>query len=351
VYVFGALLEERAALGRIAGSGSAQQEDTRRTLLNQVLQPKEDGRAADFMATLFADAGVNAQELGEHMRRAAEAKVITPVKHATPKRYGRADPSELETVLDRIRADRYRLADVRSQAQRFLQNPTLLKELADALTIQLDHIDEWDWPETGVPAHAQWAHNKWRLFIDEDLPTACLLELLGSRWQQAIAQGLGRGREDRIRRLEQLLALGAPAIILQNERTMLAQYASSTLSYQLDIWGESAPSKSDATQNQEHPWGENGSILVQRAAAQGQLHDLDRIDSYGEEQQSSGMHGALALIRAEIELARAAFPDAPLHVLKLDLKEFYPSLSHDRKGLEPAASRWVSTQAVRRFLA
>jgi hypothetical protein len=41
------------------------------------------------------------------------------------------------------------------------------------------------------------------------------------------------------------------------------------------------------------------------------------------------MHGALALIRAEIELARAAFPDAPLHVLKLDLKEFYPSLSHD----------------------
>jgi len=32
---------------------------------------------------------------------------------------------------------------------------------------------------------------------------------------------------------------------------------------------------------------------------------------------------------AEIQLARAAFPDQPLHVVKIDLKDFYPSLPHD----------------------
>jgi hypothetical protein len=34
-------------------------------------------------------------------------------------------------------------------------------------------------------------------------------------------------------------------------------------------------------------------------------------------------------LHAEIQLARAAFPELPLHVVKIDLKDFYPSIPHD----------------------
>src|SRR5215831_3465654 len=106
VYTFGALLEERAVPRNLAGGGKARQEEMRGILLNQLLQPKENATAGAFVATLFADAGIDAQELGEHMRKAVDATVVASVKRATPKRFGIADKSELEHVLERIRADR-----------------------------------------------------------------------------------------------------------------------------------------------------------------------------------------------------------------------------------------------------
>lgn len=43
----------------------------------------------------------------------------------------------------------------------------MLKELTDALTIMLTHIDEWEWPHEGIPSHIARTGNKWRLFLDD----------------------------------------------------------------------------------------------------------------------------------------------------------------------------------------
>jgi hypothetical protein len=57
----------------------------------------------------------------------------------------------------------------------------LRKELADALAILLDHLDEWHRSQEGILPRPLWTLTKWRLCLDEDLPTACFLEILGQR--------------------------------------------------------------------------------------------------------------------------------------------------------------------------
>ena len=44
---------------------------------------------------------------------------------------------------------------------------------------------------------------------------------------------------------------------------------------------------------------------------------------YGETNQ------AVLLVHAEVQLARAAYPDRPLYVVKVDLRDYYPSIPHD----------------------
>jgi hypothetical protein len=47
------------------------------------------------------------------------------------------------------------------------------------------------------------------------------------------------------------------------------------------------------------------------------------------DQEGDRTNLTLQLLHAEIQLARAAFPELPLYVVKLDLKDFYPSIPHD----------------------
>lgn len=189
---------------------------------------------------------------------------------------------ELEPILQQLSNDNYRTVVLRNQAQRVLLNKTLLREMTDTLTIMLNSLEDWAWTSTGLPAQAFWTRQKWRLFIQDELPTACLLEIIGNRWQNL---------------------------------------------FNWNISKKTAKNHNPLTSRGQ----ERGSILDQRASILQKLRDLNQLNGYSNEeyQTISIMETALMLIHAEIQIARAAFPKQPLYVVKIDLKDFYPSLSHE----------------------
>src|SRR5262249_26022545 len=92
-----------------------------------------------------------------------------------------------------------------------------------ALMIFLAELHAWDWPTDGLQVRPLWTRNKWRLYLDLDLPTACLLEAVGVSWVYIWEQLLGHHGtiEERRARLQKLISLNAPDVIIENERRML----------------------------------------------------------------------------------------------------------------------------------
>lgn len=341
VYLFGALLEEWTAGSGDSGNGagSSSPDAVRDELLGLALGDRDGSPHREFLDELFAGAELDRPELRREVRETVDA---APYRISTEVAYkpDGTPVSELGAILQSIAKDIYRPAAVRAEAQRFLGNPTLLKELSDALTIMLDHLDEWDWPEQGVPVTVRWVRTKWRLFTDEDLPTTCLLELLGERWQYIFSQVWEEVPSEHVRRVQRLLELGAPDALVQNEWRNLMQRARLGLHQGVDIWDEpSGPAA--AIGSQPHPdaplaeqlryWGETGSIFGMRQTQQSYLRDLSRLRDYSSDRHvdESGLDAALAFVHAEVELARVAYPDRPFYVVKVDLKDYYPTLPHD----------------------
>jgi Reverse transcriptase (RNA-dependent DNA polymerase) len=328
VYIFGALLEEWAS-----ENPQAQDDDGAHEAEAALIAGLSDAGArqdhTDFLKSLFEKLPLpGVDELARRIRRSVDENVYVRVF------YMQDSNSDLESILDRIKDDPFRSDAIRSQAARFRLNPTLMKELSDALTILIDHLEEWDWPEGGVPTHAVWAHNKWRLFLAEDLPTACLLELLGTRWSNALEtawEDIGRAR---VERLQRLLELNAPAIIIENERRLAEPNLTSAWRANTDIWAESpehaeGPSSKASQEDLSNYWGESTSIYSQRAVKTRELSTLERLGSYSSDGLGEGLQAAMNLTNAEVQLGRAAFPDRPLYVVKMDIRNFYPSLPHD----------------------
>jgi hypothetical protein len=317
VYLFGALLEEWA---RGEAAGDRQADEARRArdrLRGEALAPDDagpDDRRA-VLGPLIEELGPARAELAGRLERACREDVGKPVSAA-----------ELGHVLRRIAGDIYRTADLRREARRFAEGDELRKELADALTILLAELPSWDWPAEGLEARATWTRNKWRLYLAEDLPTACLLEVLGERWvgvferlvgDRTLKVGQRRGR------LRKLTELRSPEVVLANERRMLRlaeQLVDLGAPEEADPWAEDAAGPAPAP--------DGGSVASIRATFQETRRGLrgaggDYEGDYG------GTNDAIMLVHAEVQLARAAFPDRPLYVVKVDLRDYYPSIPHD----------------------
>ncbi len=229
-------------------------------------------------------------------------------------------------MLERLAKDIYQPPPLRREARRILANKLLSKELDDALSILMMDLPTWDWPAEGLATRALWTRNKWRLYVQEDLATACLLEILGFRWVGIFERLIGDQSQvrDRRARLKQLIELNAPDVIIENERRMFRiaeQLVDLGLPEEKDIWDITEPPEG-WKQEAEHD-----SILEKRAAVQRSLRRLDVGRDYDGEYGT--MNRAVPLVHAEVQLARAVSPNRPIHVLKVDLKDFYASIPHD----------------------
>src|SRR5262249_54019027 len=140
VYLFGALLEEwTAGSGRSAESASPAAVGNE--LLRLVLGDRDGSPHAGLLDELFAAAGLDSPEVRGELRKLVDD---APYRTSTEGSYTPAGRfvSDLGAILQSIAKDVYRPPSVRTEAQHFLGSPTLLKELSDALTIMLDHLDD-----------------------------------------------------------------------------------------------------------------------------------------------------------------------------------------------------------------
>ena len=314
VYAFGALLEEWAVHYTTDMSPDPQAGQMQSTLLGLMTEPPiNPPQMGTFLDALFQ----------EYFPQVTPEKVS---KYFSEYLFARLDVGELKSTLTKIRDALHYSPAIRAQAQNFLADEVLQKEFADALTIMLEHIDEWKWNEAGVPTHASLHLRKWRLFLDEDLPTLCLLEVLGQRWQSAFAfsfseAAIQHSAEWRSRKSSSKGAFHLPTSSDNSNSTALP----------VDIWAEAtARAALPASDEKEGNPYYRHSIASQRSQLKAQANDIGNLMNYGVQLgQRGGMEIALTLINAEIELGRAAFPDTPLYILKADLKDFYPRLSHE----------------------
>lgn len=326
VYLFGALLEEWASAKRQAGSELRHEiAEEHSRALQEVLTASPANRHAEMLEPLFAGLGSARQRIRGRVEKLSEEDRLGSPVHS----------SELEYVLQAIQQDIYRPAGLRQEAGSFLENKSLQRELLDALTIMFEDWESWTWNEA-LATRAQWTRNKWRLYTDDDLPVACLLELLARRWQGVFRGAMAATYPLRLTRLKKLLDLNAPEVIMMNERRMLAETADLGHAQETLIWDELAWNQPWSELSQEEQMDlltEGTSIRSQRINSLFEpMRNFPLSTSYdggGSEEYEGGFGLMVALVNAELQLARAAFTERPVAILKTDLRNFYPTLPHD----------------------
>ncbi len=339
VYIFGALLEEWSSHSSQKTPDDQESVEIQARLVSGITRPAEAGSFTALLDSLFASFSYSEAEAVSRMQRALGDSLRR-----------RVTTVELSPVLEQISHSPYRSPAERSGARTFLLDDLLQKELADALTLMLEHIEEWVWPEEGLPTRAHWTPNKWRLFIEDGLPNACFLEILGRRWHAIFQKFFQEEQQNRLKQLRRAQS-GQPHTS-EREQTpgRFHQTAGLSLLGELDIWAaaDNAAQPRSAPAESIDGWvdyrtAEYGSIFQTRSRMREQLRALEQLAGYGSQQSSGAMETALMLLNAEIQLARSAFPNTPLYIVKVDIKDFYPSLPHGllldllrRYGLTPA---------------
>ncbi len=305
VYLFGALLEEWVRESAEGGKIIEESLKARAGLQQMALTPPAPLSESTVLEPLFAQLTSALSALATRLPQ-QQLKLREPVQDA-----------ELTEVLKQLTRNIYQASPLRREAQQFLENELLRKELADTLTIMVANLDSWNWPETGVKPRVVWTRNKWRWMLDLALPDTCLLELVAKRWMKIwtqIAFDASIAEEDRAR-LHQLLTMQrVSALRLMFQRGL-------PISERWDLGVLQLQAEASDTSSEKH----HVSIKAQR---ENQQQHLRTIDSGGLYSEGYFVNEAVSLVHTELQLARAAAPDQAIYVVKVDLRDYYPSLSH-----------------------
>lgn len=311
VYLFGALLGE---WGR--GVEERQRFQNERTqaqqrLLDDLFRPAQPASHGKLFKDLFAGFGAGLDEV----RRKMPERIV----HAFE---GRS--SSVAYLLERLARNIYQPPAVRNEAKRFQENHVLLGEFDDALHMVTREPYAWDWPAEGVSARVLWTRNKWRLYLDLDLAALGILNNLGETWIEIFDRSFSDAprKLERRARLHKLLDLNAPEVIIENERRMMRNLEETPdLGWYepRDPWDDSLP---------DVITGKDDCIAVQRAALQAKLRNY-RADAYYQGGAYGGSSPLVELVHAEVQTLRAAFPERPLFVARLDIQDYFPSVPHD----------------------
>ena len=318
IYIFGALLEEWVQERTQEPTPDPVGVQMGAQLLEVACQPAASLPDLSLLDALFGERNAMAKELTALFQQCAGTIL-----------QDRITVQELTGVLTQLSTSSNHSATIRRQAKSFLQDSVMCKEMAEALSIVLTRLNEWDWPEEGVSAFPVWTMNKWRLFITYDLFTMCFLEVLGLRLQNAYDRFLVAERMERQNQLRELLE--EPH---ENQETLLQQSIHLYRLMNNDVWVNLfSQSDTPLIVDDLKAFFKNSyysSIVEKRQWLHQRLRDASTTPGgYKVRGSVDGWRLALQFIHAEIQLARTAFPQTPFYVLKLDLKNFYPSLSHE----------------------
>lgn len=319
IYIFGALLEEWVQEKSQETTTDPEGIQRSTQLLELASSPADP--IADFalLDSLFAERGAEKKKLAQWFQEFTNTIL-----------QDRITASELKKVLEALSLSPNHTETIRRQAKSFLNDEVMSKEMAEALSLVLARLDEWDWPEEGVGTFPLWTMNKWRLFFTYDLFTMCFLEVLGLRLQDAFQSFQTNERAEHAERLRTLLKEARH----ENQRSSLQPFVQLARLADGDIWANLRSQKDIPLtfENVKSIYKKEtyGSIIRNRQNLRDELQSASTmLSGYEADQAVDGMRTTLQFINAEIQLAHTAFPQAPFYVLKLDIKDFYPSLSHD----------------------
>ncbi|KAA8651790.1 uncharacterized protein ATNIH1004_000686 [Aspergillus tanneri] len=80
----------------------------------------------------------------------------------------------------------------------FMRNSAVAQEVADVLNMRLAALESWQWPAEGIPVEMRRHLNgKYRIFMDEDLLDALLLQYLGMQWAVTFRSAFSAFQESR----------------------------------------------------------------------------------------------------------------------------------------------------------
>lgn len=239
-----------------------------------------------------------------------------------------ASPADVRAVLRLIGDDITRTPDVRRQALAVATDELQVNEYAGALTVQLNNLDDWDWPASGFELRPLWSRTRWRPYLDEDLLTLLFQNLVGLRWGMTL-KSARQSLSDR--------RLGAPG-----------------------LFGDDNEPAHSYDPLRMHRAARHAKLFLPMIPQT--LHNLSERGGYGGGYESSGgltpdsadtFQELLLLVNAEVRLARAAHPDQPFHVVQTDLRDYYLRIPHavalflaERLGFP---ERWLAF--LRKFLA
>jgi hypothetical protein len=152
----------------------------------------------------------------------------------------------------------------------------LRAQYCDALRVVTRDLSGWNWPAEGIITRALWTRNKWRLYLNLSLVEQSILSNFGTFWLGAIEGAYSDAVQmiNRLGRLEKLLELNAPAVIVENERRMIRERQERVdLGWYepIDPWEGLPPITAD---------GRVKGIVSHRAGEQGGLRDSMRGGAY-----------------------------------------------------------------------
>jgi hypothetical protein len=179
---------------------------------------------------------------------------------------------------------------VRREAALLLSSETQVNECAGALTILLNDLDRWSWPEKGVPLRTVWSRNTYRTFLDLDLLNLLLLQVLGVRWGVALRP-----------RVTHLF----PADPLDQNAGPIHPFRTRNLG---EFFFADVPNSTDSFDR-----------FMRDSYAGGNGFGETTLDTFGK---------LLAVLNGELKLSRALRPNDTTHLLQTDIRLFFPSVGH-----------------------
>jgi len=333
VYLFGALLGEWGDEGASKQTFLDERRLAHATLLQNARTPAEEPNqdSGALLDAVFASFGDQLQKLPAQMRDAIAKE---------------SDREAIEVEALAALAENIHLpAEVRKEAKKFLADFVLQAQFRDALRIVTRDLSTWQWPADGVTTRALWTRNKWRLYANLSLVELCIVDRFGRFWSGIIENAFSDTvqRLNRLGRYHKLIDLKAPEVILENERRMLADVEKRVdLGWYepIDPWDETPPVPAEGTV---------AGIVNRRAAEQGAL----RVSGAGGYYDGYRANRMLGLVNAEMRTLRAAYPDRPLFIVKLDIRDYFASIPHRVliRMLQGLGLPAAGIEAIERYLA
>jgi hypothetical protein len=208
-------------------------------------------------------------------------------------------PEHVRALLKTVSNDITRRPDLRQQAMALASDPMQTNELAGTLTILLHNLDRWAWPVEGFALRPLWSRTKWRPYLDEDLLTQLFQALVGLRWGIFLKGSFER----------ELSQPGGKNPFGGKQHDHAARHFVRWQQH-VRLFLPMIPHRLEALSDRDgYAGGYSGSGLTP-----------DSADTFQQQ---------LVFVNAEIRLARAEKPDAPLYVVQADLRDYYLRVPHE----------------------